>query len=1359
MSYLKLLQLSLMINVFLLFAFSAIGQKEELLSLQYGHHNYSQNLIEQKKTELSSLPSFQVFSIASTKIETVDAKNIDGGEVLDLNQTVTKKLWNQKEELVKLSIPLSNKPALKLLLKKADFFSSSIMIDNTSGMSKNITESEAYYWGVVEGEETSFVALNIYENEITGIINTNGETFTLGKLKNSQEHILYKEKDLVDQTSFTCSAELNLEKLENQKNESLKSVQAGNVNPNNCVKVHLWANNSLYEEFGNDVTALTNYLTTFFSTVSQIYANEHINMLLNDITIADADGNIVSGPTSLNGSFIMYLDFNPGGGGGGAGGPICGGGGHVYIGSAYEGGAPSYEEGIGTLAHEIGHVLGSPHTDVCFWNGNNTQLDDCGSVPGPWSAGACFDPFNPQFPPGMETLMSYCQHDINLGLGQQPGDLMRWNVYTSTCLSPCDLDCVDGNDNNTCDVDECFPNPIVCRANVALSGWAGSPGDAGGACEASIKAGQSVQFQPDTPTGGSWSWTGPNGFTSNDKLIEVSEGGTYTFIYSDNECTYSKDFVVYEDPCDLTSIICNSNVNNQGFSSDCHVGLASGETVVYSPTNEIAGGTWSWIGPNGFNANQQEITVSEEGEYIVTYSKDGCSVTKAMRVFACTGNLVSSLKIDGVTGWYVSDTVDISEGQTVTFGPHTGGTLSPNLSDFAEYWVWIGPNNFVANNREVTVSDPGIYTVTLHTATCTFSMDITVTLNGCINPIQSFANIANQGWEETSWLTLSSGQTVALSPTPTTGNWTWTGPNGFSSNTREVEVSDLGEYFATYTEGTCSFTQEFLIVECEENPILPSFNVNNQGWINGVNDIFIPSGEAYIKPIINSVTIPYQWGDSPFNWSWTGPNGFSSIGYAISVPYDLPGTYTAIMELGPCIWTQNFNVTNCPASEGTSCDDGDPCTINDVYNSNCECVGSSADSDQDGLCDGLDCQPNNVFFPATPGEPCDDLNPDTINDIITPDGCECKGTNTCVNGGPTNICQYSTNGINYINGCEIQVCEGESLIYTFSGCDANLTLNVTGPNGFNQTATDACGSIFISNSVTPNMSGTYTATLTDNTTSCSTVVTANITVNGNGDAICNDGAQLKAKVFIQGAMIGTLDNLMRDDLRQAGWLPLNEPYSLLNNFQHIGGEVINSQTLNDYGANSVVDWLLIELRDQNEPSNILASQAVLLLKNGNIINSEGGDFITFEEFEKDYYYVAVRHRNHLGVMTANPVALDGTTLVDFTDPNTLTYGTNAQVEMNGVNALWAGNTSINNTLIYSGSNNDVNTTFFDVLLSPSNTNQITNFIESGYYLGDMDLNGQCIFQGNNNEPNILFFNILSHPTSSGINYIIEEQLP
>ena len=90
---------------------------------------------------------------------------------------------------------------------------------------------------------------------------------------------------------------------------------------------------------------------------------------------------------------------------------------------------------------------------------------------------------------------------------------------------------------------------------------------------------------------------------------------------------------------------------------------------------------------------------------------------------------------------------------------------------------------------------------------------------------------------------------------------------------------------------------------------------------------------------------------------------------------------------------------------GTSCDDGNPATINDVIlGDGCSCAGTvfnpeacvnnGGDADNDGICADIDCNDNNPTIGAqqTPGTVCNDGNSNTSNDIILADGCSCAGT-------------------------------------------------------------------------------------------------------------------------------------------------------------------------------------------------------------------------------------------------------------------------------------------------------------------------------------------------------------------------------
>lgn len=170
------------------------------------------------------------------------------------------------------------------------------------------------------------------------------------------------------------------------------------------------------------------------------------------------------------------------------------------------------------------------------------------------------------------------------------------------------------------------------------------------------------------------------------------------------------------------------------------------------------------------------------------------------------------------------------------------------------------------------------------------------------------------------------------------------------------------------------------------------------------------------------------------------------------------------------------------------------------------------------------------------------------------------------------------------------------------------------------------------------------------------------------------GVILDMNVFLEGPY-NAGDGLMRDDLRSGGWLPTTEPFTTLS-FQHKnggGGEAIVSSILNTTGNTAMTDWLMVELRNKNNPSEVLYTRSALLKRNGKATDLDGVSTLLLRQAPPDQYYVALRHRNHFGMRTANAINLSAnSTILNFTNNTIVLYGNNALKTIGSIHAMYAG---------------------------------------------------------------------------------------
>ncbi|MFK7969877.1 MAG: PKD-like domain-containing protein [Bacteroidia bacterium] len=123
-------------------------------------------------------------------------------------------------------------------------------------------------------------------------------------------------------------------------------------------------------------------------------------------------------------------------------------------------------------------------------------------------------------------------------------------------------------------------------------------------------------------------------------------------------------------------------------------------------------------------------------------------------------------------------------------------------------------------------------------------------------------------------------------------------------------------------------------------------------------------------------------------------------------------------------------------------------------------------------------------------------------------------------------------------------------------------------------------------------------------------------------------------VILSGAFDAST-SLMRDNLRKQNLLPSIEPYTAAGyTFNGGGGEQIGTTVLAQTGNKAVVDWVIVEVRDSLNPAQILFSRAALLLRDGTVVDVDGSSAVAIGNATGSFY-LAIVHRNHLGIMSAN----------------------------------------------------------------------------------------------------------------------------
>jgi hypothetical protein len=256
---------------------------------------------------------------------------------------------------------------------------------------------------------------------------------------------------------------------------------------------------------------------------------------------------------------------------------------------------------------------------------------------------------------------------------------------------------------------------------------------------------------------------------------------------------------------------------------------------------------------------------------------------------------------------------------------------------------------------------------------------------------------------------------------------------------------------------------------------------------------------------------------------------------------------------------------------------------------------------------------------------------------------------------------------------------------------------------------------------------------------------------------------LHVRGFLQGAY-NAADGLMRDDLRRLNYIPTAQPYTnAVTSLGYTGAETVAPAVLSTTGNDAPVDWVVVELRDKTNPKTRVAAAAALLQRDGDVADPQTNEAkLLIPNVVEGSYYVTLRHRNHLGVMTKDPMLLSPTlTATDFSLPSFAVSGTNARLDGKDISTMWACDANNSDSVIANGPGNDTNVVLGTVLMHPTNLLVNSNFRLGGYYITDLNLDGISLYSGPGNDINMLLGNVLLHPGNASVaaNYIVGGSIP
>lgn len=860
---------------------------------------------------------FEAVEASSEQAQILD-KYLTNYTLLKANTKMLAGIAHKKQAKVQIELPYEG--GMKLALTENQVLSAHFIAGSISEKGKlpYPYQAGAYYKGNITGKK-SITAMSFFENSISGILADEKGNIVLGKWNHAVSeglYLIYRESDLKQKPDFQCAtAEIPVAPSPNPNNAGLITPSTGSTLVGCPIDMYVECDFALYGFNSNNMTNTLNYVTSLFNNVSTLYNNENIALQVAQVYVYTTSDPFVSytatntmlnafsahmDTTTYTGDLAHLLSARSVGGGIAWLDVLCSNN-YYKCGLSCNlngfGTVPAYSWEANEVTHEIGHNLGSNHTQWCGWPGG--AIDNCYAT-----EGGC--PFGPA-PINGGTMMSYCHltsYGVNFanGFGPLPGNAVRNGVANAmcACTNTCGLTLsVNGIDANCGLADGSLTaNPIggtppfsylwntgdtmAALLNRPMGSYTLIVTDSNGCI---IGENINLNVNSGTTTLTDCAGTITDGSASNEYvnnincswLIQPAGASSITLTFSNFDTELDYDFVTVYNGINATApllgqysgntlppvLTANSGKIFIEFSSDIFV-TAQGWTASYTSHTNVS----------------QNVSVCAGQSYTYngnTYSTSGSYTNAISSISGCDSTVITNLTVLSPINTNISQT-------NVSCNGGNNGTASVTPTGGAGGYAYSWSNG--QSTANISGLSAGNYTVFItDNAGCTQTGNVTITQASPISITTNSSAIACSGGNDGS---------ISASATGGTGNYAYSWSSG--QTTATITNLQAGTYIVFVTDqNNCQNAQTSNL--SNPSPIATPITQSNVTCFNGNN---------------GSATVSASGGTGNFFYSWS--NGLTGA----MASFLTAGAYTVFVTDGNnCTTAQNVNITQPAAINAT----------------------------------------------------------------------------------------------------------------------------------------------------------------------------------------------------------------------------------------------------------------------------------------------------------------------------------------------------------------------------------------------------------------------------------------------------------